>query len=186
MSKVPVSWSFQELVTSAKLTQMVTDYETPGLCVLNSAGIIRDTYAPIVSAFNVNNAGLGIYPYNANKSIYDTMHILWSTGANGDIVAVAPGIKYSLDSWGTQVNAVSDNPYPVVGPLLLCHGFFGGVSNSQSGWDVVDISGVTGFNWFVWAFNGGTATGNGGPGASGAEICWRVTVFLANSTDTPF
>ena len=188
MSRNPVQFDFRELLTSSEHNQQTIDYITPGMLVCNSTEVISEERSTGAAAVIIlTRFGIGAYPYNPAKSVYDQMRILWRTnaaavGGGGPNIATAPNVQYTTDGGNTWTIAVSDFAFPVI---QFDHYCFGGTTDSDEGYDLVDISGVALTDWFGWRLSDGEASTNVN-GQTQACISWVVTVILTNSTSTPF
>lgn len=158
MSKAKVDWAFQELITSAKLDEMVIDDLTPGRLIIHS------TYScPVSTAFQ-----LGWYLYNPAKQTNDRMRIFGAFDA-----PLGLGLRYTLDSGATAITLGAGTDSGV--DVTIGDGSSSATQRDALYWDV-DLSGIASTQYIgVIVDNGITFVGR-----------WNLAVFLYRASDTPF
>ena len=101
MSKTPVNFSFQEVLTSAEHNQQTVDYLTSGETFVN-------WYSRVDANDNGNPISVGWHPYRSTKSVWDRLYVF------GEFCATITFPQYSLNgggAWTTIAGGVP--PVPV-------------------------------------------------------------------------
>lgn len=170
MSKARVTWAFQEVVASSKLNQANTDWIDKGQLIHSSAG---GAYPDDNAAINVNVIGLGMWPYNPAKQVYDRMRVMTYVTYYYNAAPTCQ-FQYTLNAGGAWVGAPLATGLPFALPSVT---FTGGayIGSTINGYDDVDISGVAATTWFGWRINTGNLF----------AIGWWALAYLYNSVDTP-
>ena len=180
MVKAREDWAFQEIVSSAKENQAIIDYITRGQLVYSGMEVVG----------TVVGANVGFYPYNADKQLYNRLHVVAKFGGlasnGGPIFDPAVVLQYSINAGVAWVNA----PAPVVAPpgTLLQNaawdnaGAWTTMLPPTSGqWDI-DISGAVGATYIGIGFE----MSNPPAPIVTAIIGWNMTALFYNNIDTPF
>lgn len=186
MSRARVTWAADELLTSTKHNQEISDYLRRGQLIISSCGSVLQTQTGAQDAGGVqtgqlvlirNGFTLGWYPYNPDKQIFDRLAIHGAFGAvdvNNDDRTADMHLEYSLDSgtnWTTAGLAETPTPtFPTLPPQSIAATLDGGATT-------VNISSMATFQWIGLRFSfdiGCTAA------------TWMAFAFLYLSTDDPF
>jgi hypothetical protein len=164
MSKARVNWAFQERpVSSTKMNQANTDYITPGLPIWSYWFKFNNDSGGLTGG-----GGVGYYPYNPQKSVYDRLYIFGGafTSSGGDETDEFDVTFNGGASWTPAFPSLTASPVGLVGAFTLAET-----------WDL-DVQVAT-FQWIGWRWSGPGPT-------SGNEFILGFQGFLYRSTDTPF
>lgn len=177
MSKSRVVFPYGRDILEAPHDEMITDYITRGQLVWSGTGGKCDQ--PVSSAFHTPDVFnqpthiLGMYPYNAEKQLYDRLWIGWLS-ARELVQPGLPSVDYTINSGLSWVTCTATHALP----FALTPPYAGSLESNQ-GATVVDISGLSGFQWLACR----QSQTNGTPGDHSS---WIVTGILYNQAEHPF
>lgn len=170
MSKDLEQWAHAETDASLKHTTAVTDYITPGLLVVSSAGSCISLAPNTIR----NPFHFPPYPYNPAKSIYDRMRV-WAcfdyTG--GGALALQYNLNSGVGAW-TSLALGGGMPYANCGSPHV----FAGAPAATTGWQDIDLSAIAASVWIGLRFYDSA----GAPD----DVTWTVQAMLYRLSDTPF
>ena len=174
MSKLRETIAFQELLTSSKTNQLISDYITPGKLIMHVTGC---WFAHATPSY------IGWWPFNPNKNVFDRIRILgqaWTPAGGGQ--PLGSWLEYTLDSGGswTAIGAGIN----IAGLLITLPADPIGIGPPPTEltlayWDV-DISSIAATELIGFRLN--DAGGGGGHNTAVVDL----SMFLYLSTETPF
>jgi hypothetical protein len=164
VTKTRETWD-DEIVSTWKLNQIISDYINPGITILESIGEVNDATVPLNNPWYHQP-----YPYNGAKSIFNRMRVIFARRQSGG-TGMWP--EYTLDtgaSW-TRVDSGESPPYPLEVPSAIP----GGVINRMR---TIDISSILLGVYIGWRWND--------DGGAPLQFSWTIGAFLYNAADDPF
>jgi len=165
MTKARVNWLFGQVpVPSAQLDQVTTDWMTNGLPIMGHSGLWR---LPPLFIFT-GDLAFGWYPYNADKSVFDELRLLF--GWTEEIGGMFNTFEISLDSGATWADALAGSVAP---PVDL------GTAAEHMVTHV--LTSITGSQWIGFRIDVAN------PDLTDERMFrYAFQAFLYNSTDNPF
>lgn len=168
MSKPRTSWvSGERPALSSKQNQQTIDYMTPGLPIFNVVQWFDSSTTDTPRATHY----LGWYPYNASKSVFNTLRLMFGVSVVG---AVIIQLQVSFDSGGSWTNAMTGagaSPVPL-DPIVSMGSPTSALSRD---WD---LTGIAGFQWIGIRIDMTVVVTY--------SLGYLVQGFLWNTTDNPF
>lgn len=168
MTKAWVEWEHRDVLESARENESITDYITPGLCILDSSGEVSQF--PFASVRNPWH--FSPLPYDPNTCIYDTLRVIacWRSAGGGNLA-----LEWNLNA---GVGAWTALTLPITVTTPCGTPWSAGLGAVTTGAEDVALGAIGAATWIGLRFWDSV----GAPTA----MSWTVKAIMYDSTDTPF